>query len=48
MEVPDQGTDIFVITENGYGKRTSVGQYPVHRRGGKGVRTIKLDKAKGG
>lgn len=47
MEIPDDGTDVFVITTNGYGKRTSSGQYPVHKRGGKGVRTIKLTETKG-
>jgi DNA gyrase subunit A len=47
MEVPGDGTDVFVITSNGYGKRTSAGVYPLHKRGGKGVRTIKLTETKG-
>ncbi len=47
MECASRGTDLFVITANGYGKRTSLGQYPLHRRGGKGVRTIKLVEEKG-
>jgi DNA gyrase subunit A len=47
MEVLEDGTDVFVITSNGYGKRTSSGVYPLHRRGGKGVRTIKLTETKG-
>jgi DNA gyrase subunit A len=47
MEVLGDGTDVFVITSNGYGKRTSAGVYPLHKRGGKGVRTIKLTEAKG-
>jgi len=47
MEVLGEGTDVFVITSNGYGKRTSAGLYPTHRRGGKGVRTIKLTETKG-
>jgi DNA gyrase subunit A len=47
MEVLGEGTDVFVITSNGYGKRTSNGVYPLHRRGGKGVRTIKLTETKG-
>ena len=47
LEVPGEGTDVFVITSNGYGKRTSAGLYPLHRRGGKGVRTIKLTETKG-
>jgi DNA gyrase subunit A len=47
MEVLLEGTDVFVITSNGYGKRTSARLYPLHKRGGKGVRTIKLTETKG-
>jgi len=47
MEVPGEGADLLVMTANGFGKRTSVGQYPLHRRGGKGVRTIRLTEKKG-
>lgn len=47
MEVLGDGTDVFVITSNGYGKRTSCGLYPLHKRGGKGVRTIRLTETKG-
>jgi DNA gyrase subunit A len=47
MEVPDEGADVFVITANGFGKRTSAGMYPLQKRGGKGVRTIKLTEVKG-
>jgi len=47
MEVPQEGADVFVITSNGYGKRTSARLYPLHKRGGKGVRTIKLTETKG-
>lgn len=31
-----QGT-VFTLTENGYGKRTRVEEYPIHKRGGRGV-----------
>jgi DNA gyrase C-terminal domain, beta-propeller len=37
-----------VVTENGYGKRTSLTEYPVKGRGGKGVLTAKLTAKKGG
>jgi len=47
MEVLKEGADVFVITSNGFGKRTSAGLYPTHKRGGKGVRTIKLTEIKG-
>ncbi|MBK5093827.1 MAG: DNA gyrase subunit A, partial [Actinobacteria bacterium] len=47
MEVPGEGADLLVMTANGFGKRTSFGLYPLHRRGGKGVRTIKPTETKG-
>ncbi len=47
MEVPEEGADVFVLTSNGYGKRTSARLYPARKRGGKGVRTIKLTETKG-
>jgi DNA gyrase subunit A len=47
MEVLQHGQTLFTITENGYGKRTSIDEYPVHRRGGKGVITIKTNQRNG-
>ena len=35
------------MTENGYGKRTRVSDYPVKGRGGLGVKTIQLTDARG-
>ena len=35
------------MTENGYGKRTRVSEYPVKGRGGLGVKTIQLTDARG-
>ena len=40
--------ELFVVTENGYGKRTAVTEYPVKGRGTKGVLTIQLTEKKGG
>ena len=37
MEIVRPGSELFVITERGYGKRTSVEDYPIHHRGGQGV-----------
>jgi DNA gyrase subunit A len=37
----------MTITENGYGKRTSIDEYPVQNRGGKGVITIKTTERNG-
>ena len=47
MEVLQHGQTLFTVTENGYGKRTSIDEYPVHRRGGKGVITIKTNQRNG-
>jgi DNA gyrase subunit A len=48
MDVARDDTELFVVTENGYGKRTAVSEYPVKGRGTKGVLTIKLTEKKGG
>jgi len=47
MEVLSHGQTLFAVTENGYGKRTSIDEYPVHRRGGKGVIAIKTSERNG-
>jgi DNA gyrase subunit A len=48
MDVARDDAELFVVTENGYGKRTSVSEYPVKGRGTKGVLTMKLTAKKGG
>jgi DNA gyrase subunit A len=48
MLVPREDADVFVVTENGYGKRTPIADYPVKGRGTKGVLTVKLTEKKGG
>ncbi len=47
MEIARPETDLFVITEKGYGKRTKVSEYPSHHRGGQGVFTITMTEKKG-
>ncbi|MEW6078852.1 MAG: DNA gyrase subunit A [Thermodesulfobacteriota bacterium] len=47
MEVLSHGKTLFTITENGYGKRTSIDEYPINKRGGKGVITIKTSARNG-
>ena len=47
MEIAKPGSDLFVITEKGYGKRTSIDEYPEHHRGGQGVFTITMTEKKG-
>jgi len=47
MEIVYPGSELFVVTERGYGKRTPVDQYPVQNRGGMGVKTIQVTERKG-
>lgn len=47
MEIAKPGSDLFVVTEKGYGKRTDVSEYPEHHRGGQGVFTIQMTQKKG-
>ncbi len=39
--------DVLVVSENGYGKRSSIDNYRVTNRGGKGVKTINITKKTG-
>jgi DNA gyrase subunit A len=48
MDIARNDTELFVVTENGYGKRTPVADYPVKGRGTKGVLTIRITEKKGG
>jgi len=47
MEVLSHGQTLVTVTENGFGKRTIIDEYPVHHRGGKGVITIKTTERNG-
>ena len=40
--VENEKQDILVISENGYGKRSSLEDYRITNRGGKGVKTISI------
>ncbi len=40
--------DILVVSENGYGKRSTIDDYRVTNRGGKGVKTISITDKTGG
>jgi DNA gyrase subunit A len=48
MDVARDDTELLVVTENGYGKRTPIADYPVKGRGAMGVKTIQLTEKKGG
>jgi len=39
--------DVLTVTENGYGKRTPISEYPLHGRGGQGVISIQTTERNG-
>jgi DNA gyrase subunit A len=47
MDVARDDQELLVVTENGYGKRTPIPDYPVKGRGTMGVKTIALTENKG-
>ncbi|HEX2127154.1 MAG TPA: DNA gyrase C-terminal beta-propeller domain-containing protein, partial [Thermoleophilaceae bacterium] len=47
MDVVRPDTELLVITDGGYGKRTPIEEYPVKGRGTMGVKTISLTERKG-
>ncbi len=47
MDVARDDQQLLVVTENGYGKRTDISEYPVKGRGTMGVKTITLTENKG-
>ncbi|WP_372916946.1 DNA gyrase subunit A [Salegentibacter sp.] len=47
VAVDDFNSDILVVSENGYGKRSSLDAYRITNRGGKGVKTISITEKTG-
>jgi DNA gyrase subunit A len=47
MDVARDDQELLVVTENGYGKRTPIPDYPIKGRGTMGVKTIQLTENKG-
>jgi DNA gyrase subunit A len=47
MDVAADDQELLVVTENGYGKRTPISEYPVKGRATMGVKTITLTENKG-
>ncbi|HSE87799.1 MAG TPA: DNA gyrase C-terminal beta-propeller domain-containing protein, partial [Candidatus Binatia bacterium] len=41
MEILSLGFDLLTVAENGFGKRTAIGEYRLQSRGGKGIFTMK-------
>ena len=48
MDVARDDQELLVVTENGYGKRSSISEYRKTKRGAMGVKTITLTDRKGG
>ena len=47
VSVADHTKDILVVSEKGYGKRSSIEDYRITNRGGKGVKTINITNKTG-
>ena len=47
MEIAKPGVDVLVVTEKGYGKKTSIDEYRITNRGGKGVKTLNITDKNG-
>jgi len=47
IAVDDMESNILVVSENGYGKRSSLEDYRITNRGGKGVKTISVTEKTG-
>ncbi|RLD38173.1 MAG: DNA gyrase subunit A [Bacteroidetes bacterium] len=45
--ISESGYDVLVVSENGYGKRSSLDDYRITNRGGKGVKTINITEKTG-
>lgn len=47
MDIVEEGSSIFVISEYGYGKRTKIAQFTAHARGGVGIRSAVVNDKTG-
>jgi DNA gyrase subunit A len=47
MDIVEEGSSIFVISQFGYGKRTKVSQFTPHARGGVGIRSAVVNRKTG-
>ena len=42
MSLTDEGTEVLVVSENGFGKRTDIEEYRTQIRAGKGIKTYNI------
>lgn len=43
LSIPQPDSQVLIVTEFGYGKRTAIEEYPHHNRGGSGVLTVRAN-----
>lgn len=46
-DILEPNSEVLVISEKGYGKRTAASEYPVKGRGGKGIKTANISEKNG-
>nr|WP_125756862.1 DNA gyrase subunit A [Lacticaseibacillus hegangensis] len=46
-DILNPDSEVFVISEKGYGKRTAAAEYPIKGRGGKGIKTANITEKNG-
>ena len=47
MQIHSEGDDLLIVSEKGMGKRTSMSEFSVQNRGGKGVKCYKITEKTG-
>ena len=47
MSLSDEGEDLLVVSQNGYGKRTDINEYRSQIRAGKGIKTYNMSEKTG-
>ena len=47
VRATDEAAAVLTVTENGYGKRTRIGEYSVQNRGGQGLKTYQITQKTG-
>ncbi|MEX2420507.1 MAG: DNA gyrase C-terminal beta-propeller domain-containing protein, partial [Actinomycetota bacterium] len=48
QQLTEEATFLMVVTDQGFGKRTLLDEYPTQKRGGLGVKTVRLTERRGG
>lgn len=47
MDIVDEAQNLLVLSENGYGKQTKTANFPIHKRGGVGIKAAIVDAKTG-